>query len=260
MIHFLMSADEIDRLLVEEIFRPQAEMLQQCGYSVSVVPNSAFRKNIKIHQLPLGAKIIYRGWMVSLEEYTQFEQTIVACGANLFTNSTQYKLTHYLPNWYPLLCEFTPETVIIDSVKELEPTLKHLNWNKYFLKDYVKSLKVDVGSIVESSSDAEKWLNAMIKYRNKIEGGICIRRVENFETNSECRFFVINGKVFAPDEREIPFPAFVAAERIKSPFFTIDIVKNTEGGFRIIEIGDGQVSDLVGWTPERFASIWFANN
>jgi hypothetical protein len=35
----------------------------------------------------------------------------------------------------------------------------------------------------------------------------------------------------------------------------VDVVQRADGQLRIVEIGDGQVSDLVGWTPERFASI-----
>ena len=256
MIHFLMSADEMNSLLVEEIFRPQAEMLRQYGFGVSIVRGSVFEKGANIEGLPLGAKVIYRGWMVKPEEYDRFEQAVIKVGASLFTDGTKYRLTHYLPNWYPLLCNFTPETAVVYCVEELKPTLQRLGWGKYFLKDFVKSLKVDGGSIVESANDVDKWLNAMIKYRDEIEGGICIRRVENFVDNSECRFFVVNGKVFAPDERNIPFPVIVAAQRIKSSFFTVDIAQDTDGNFRIIELGDGQVSDLVGWDPERFAAIW----
>ena len=33
------------------------------------------------------------------------------------------------------------------------------------------------------------------------------------------------------------------------------VVQRTEGRLRIVEVGDGQVSDLVGWTPERFARM-----
>ena len=27
-------------------------------------------------------------------------------------------------------------------------------------------------------------------------------------------------------------------------------------GIRVVEVGDGQVSDLVGWSPEAFANMW----
>jgi len=35
----------------------------------------------------------------------------------------------------------------------------------------------------------------------------------------------------------------------------ISIVERIDGQLRVVEVGDGQVSDLVGWTPEQFAKI-----
>jgi hypothetical protein len=45
------------------------------------------------------------------------------------------------------------------------------------------------------------------------------------------------------------------AEAIASPFFSVDVARRSDGVERIIEIGDGQVSDLVGWSVERFVDI-----
>jgi hypothetical protein len=44
-----------------------------------------------------------------------------------------------------------------------------------------------------------------------------------------------------------------------SPFFSVDVALREDGVARIVEIGDGQVSDLVGWSPERFAEMWRAS-
>lgn len=46
------------------------------------------------------------------------------------------------------------------------------------------------------------------------------------------------------------------ARRIDSKFFSIDIIERRDGVLRVVEIDDGQVSGLVGRTPERFAEIW----
>jgi ATP-grasp domain, R2K clade family 3 len=46
------------------------------------------------------------------------------------------------------------------------------------------------------------------------------------------------------------------AETIASPFFSVDVARRVDGVERIVEIGDGQVSDLVGWSVERFVNIW----
>ncbi|AMP01555.1 hypothetical protein CAter282_3771 [Collimonas arenae] len=45
------------------------------------------------------------------------------------------------------------------------------------------------------------------------------------------------------------------AQRIKSPFFSIDTVSSDAGQLRLIELGDGQVSDRKKWTAKQFASM-----
>jgi hypothetical protein len=42
----------------------------------------------------------------------------------------------------------------------------------------------------------------------------------------------------------------------RNRFYSVDIVERNDGVLRIVEIGNGQVSDLVGWTPEQFVSIF----
>jgi hypothetical protein len=46
------------------------------------------------------------------------------------------------------------------------------------------------------------------------------------------------------------------AKHIDSNFFSVDIVNRADGQLRIVEIGDGQASDLVGWSVQRFIDIW----
>jgi hypothetical protein len=257
MIHFIMPPDGLEPRKVDEVFRPQAELLRLRGYTVTLVPDDVFRDDDSpLRGLPQGACVVYRGWMVRLQEYDRLEIAVVGADAKLLTEPSNYALTHHLPNWYPLLAEYTAETVSIRTADELVPMMEQLGWGSYFLKDYVKSLKVAGGSIVRNSADASRWLEKMIEYRDEFEGGICIRRVESFLPESEIRFFILNGTPHSPDERPIPGPVYAAAERIMSRFFTVDIATTTANQTRIVELGDGQVSDLVGWTPERFAEIW----
>ena len=256
MFHFVMPADGLERSKIEGHFRPQADLLRQRGQQISIIADAVFRRGEGLDGIPSDATVVYRGWMVTLDEYARFEQAILDVGAKLLTNSATYRLTHHLPGWYSLLQEWTAETVIVSSADELFLTLTGLHWEAYFLKDFVKSLKVGGGSIVKSSEEVKRWVEEMLYYRDEFEGGICIRRVEDFEPESECRFFVLNGKPFGPDDRVIPLPVAIAASRIPSSFFTVDVARNRSGVWRIVELGDGQVSDLVGWTPERFAEMW----
>jgi len=45
------------------------------------------------------------------------------------------------------------------------------------------------------------------------------------------------------------------ASRIASPSFSVDIVLNSAGQPRLIELGDGQVSDKKKWPAERFVEM-----
>ncbi|MEI2726090.1 MAG: ATP-grasp domain-containing protein [Verrucomicrobiota bacterium] len=53
---------------------------------------------------------------------------------------------------------------------------------------------------------------------------------------------------------EAPPIVHECAKRLRSRFYSVDVVQRIDGGLRVVEVGDGQVSDLVGWTPEQFVS------
>jgi hypothetical protein len=81
--------------------------------------------------------------------------------------------------------------------------------------------------------------------------------VEEFVAETESRYFVLYSKPFAASAHEaVPEIVEECAKRINSRFFSVDVVQRTDGCKRVVELGDGQVSDLVGWTTERFAALW----
>ena len=121
----------------------------------------------------------------------------------------------------------------------------------------MKSLKTARGSIVREPEEAPAVIAEMREYRDEIEGGICVRRVEDFIADSEQRYFVLHG-VGYPANEGTPVPDIVrqCAERIPSKFFSVDVARRRDGALRVVEVGDGQVSDLVGWSPTTFAAMW----
>lgn len=256
MYHFVMPSDGLAPRQVDAVFLPQAELLRQRGYEISLVSDDVFRNGDTLRGVAAGSIVVYRGWMVKVDEYQRFADAVRRAGATLLTDSQSYALTHHLPNWYGALAEFTAETVVIENTDDLIHAISQLGWGGYFLKDFVKSLKVAGGSIVRSESDAKRWLEKMMEYRDELEGGICIRRIEAFVPESERRYFILNGVAYSPDGGTIPVPVHAASERIESQFFTVDVAVTTDNRYRIVEIGDGQVSDLVGWSAQHFAEIW----
>lgn len=201
-----------------------------------------------------GETVIYRGWMLTSKQYNALYNHVSNTGAKMLTTPKQYELTHYLPNWYGLLKEFTPETKFIDNGEDLVDELTKLGWEGYFVKDHVKSIASLGKSFISDPLDIQKVVENMNKFRGKIEGGLCIRRPEIFKENSERRHIVFRRKVYSRDGMT-PEIAKIAAKKINSPFFTVDTAIDNEGEHRIVELGDGQVSDLKLWKAQELIEI-----
>ena len=194
--------------------------------------------------------------MATAEEYAALARAIEEAGGLALTAPAEYLAAHHLPNWYPLLADLTPETRVFPPDADLAAELPALDWGAYFVKDYVKSLKGGRGSVAHDPAEAAEVVGELREYRGRIEGGICVRRVEDFLPGTEQRYFVLRGVGYAAAGGSVPDVVRACAGRIPSPFFSVDVVRRRDGELRLVEIGDGQVSDLVGWSAPEFASLW----
>ena len=238
----------------DEQYQAEFEAVQSEGFEVSLFSVEEFQSGVfkASPPLPAGATVLYRGWMLSKDEYSSLVAAIQRADSHPLSGAADYLACHYLPNWYPLLTEFTPETHVYPVDCDLAVELRALGWGEYFIKDYVKSLKTSVGSRIAKLDDVDLVVSEMRRFRGTIEGGFCVRRVEEFVPKSERRHFVFDGKPYAPTG-EVPEIVYQCVSRIKSRFYSVDVIQRTDGALRIVEMGDGQVSDLVGWAPEQFA-------
>jgi hypothetical protein len=255
-MQILFPSDFFKPTKPDEMFRKQATVFEKQGMEFSTVNIDELSAEPKIFPPIKNKMVLYRGWMLESKNYHFLCRTIEKNGGTSFINLDEYLSTHYLPNWYTKIKEFTPETVILDTNSDLQNELKKLNWTQFFIKDYVKSLKTSMGSIITSIEEIDSVVQEMKKFRGEIEGGICVRKVENFDPETEKRYFVVHGKPYAKNQSDkIPPLVKKCSAIISSKFFSVDVVKTKEGIERIVEIGDGQVSDLVGWSPDRLAEI-----
>lgn len=128
------------------------------------------------------------------------------------------------------------------------------------LRDYMKSLKhcwteaaliPDVTDERGSRTVAERFLELR---GDAFDGGLVLRRFEDF-SGAELRSWWVAGRCAlvtahpdTPEERP-SVPAEVLAElapaigSLALPFVTADLVLRTDGRWRVVEVGDGQVSD-----------------
>ena len=256
-MHFLFPRSLDDPKEADSFFADQRAVRAEAGHSTSLLSDAVLHEGRPLRGIPVGATVVYRGWMLNATEYATLVAAITAAGGTALTSPEAYLAAHHLPNWYPLLAEFTPETRVYPEDADLPAEMRALGWEAYFLNDFVKSLKTSPGPIAARPEDALVIVAAMREFRGEIEGGLCVRRVESFVPGSEVRYFVRGGTPFAacPDE-PIPDVVRVAAARVPSAFFSVDVARRTEGVLRIIEVGDGQVSDLVGWPPHAFVAVF----
>jgi hypothetical protein len=259
-MHLLYPCSPLRSRLPDEQYQPEVEAVRAEGVEISLFSFENFQAGVfkACPMLPVGGEVLYRGWMLSGNEYAALVEAIEAAGCKAIIGAADYVACHHLPNWYPLLSEFTPETRVFSSDCDLAAELRHLGWSEFFIKDYVKSLKTSVGSRVSSPEQAEIVASEMRCFRGAIEGGFCVRQVENFLSDTERRYFVVNHTPCAATG-DVPELVHQCAARIKSRFFSVDLVKRNDGQLRVVEVGDGQVSDLVGWTPEAFAKVLVQN-
>lgn len=205
----------------------------------------------------VGTEIVYRGWMLNSDQYKAMSHSVTACGAQLMADHRDYINCHHLPRWYEKCHDLTPETMLFTEDQfDLIPTcLRDHGWRACFVKDYVKSLTTSRGSKAESLHEVYEIISQLRQFRGELEGGICLREFENLKSETERRYFVYQGRAFSVDDN-IPSIMDTIIGRIDSPFYSVDLALNAEGDYRLIEIGDGQVSDRKEWSIEKFMQIF----
>jgi len=207
---------------------------------------------------------IYRGWMLSPEKYTILYNKLLDKKIKLINNPEQYKFCHYSPNNYSTILDHTPKSIYIPkeeiNIDNIKNRLSVFNSSPIILKDYVKSQKHywNKACYIDDSSNIKnimKIVNNFLELNdNLIEGGLTFKQFEDFikveNKVKEYRIFILNKKIINT-EINLEIKEFCNNElkdiinNIQSNFFSIDLAKRkSDNVWRIIEIGDGQVSSI----------------
>lgn len=259
-MHLLYPTSPLRSKQPDEQFEAEVEAVRGAGFEVSLFSLEDFQGGTFRAFPPLPrntdilSDILYRGWMMSAAEYEALVLAVSRAGARPVTDLQAYLASHHLPNWYAAIADLTPETRIYPADCDLEAELRALDWSDFFIKDYVKSLKTSSGSLISKPEQVAAVVSDMRRFRGVIEGGFCVRRVERFLPDTERRYFVLEGEPHATSS-DMPPIVHECAKRLRGRFYSVDVVQRMDGQLRIVEVGDGQVSDLVGWTPNQFAGI-----
>ncbi len=256
-MRLLYPCDPFEKKKPDEAYEEEFNAAAAAGLACSLYSAEDFELGEFKPRPPLieGEEVIYRGWMLTPENYARLQSAVEGKGGRMLTTSGQYRHCHYLPEWYSLCKELTPKTLFLNRDADFSAELAGLGWQGYFVKDHVKSLTTSRGSVAKTAGEVAEIVALIEKFRGQVEGGVCIREFEALRHETEERYFVFKRKTFARDG-VVPEIVDRIAACIDSPFFSIDIVLSAKGEPRLIELGDGQVSDRKKWPAPRFVDMF----
>jgi len=219
---------------------------------------------------------IYRGWMMSAEQYEKFFIELLKRNIILINCPFEYEQTHCLYNSYNAIEAHTPFSTFI--FKEdfndttLAEALKPFHGKKIFFRDFYKSEKMywKSAAFIPDSADTAYVQKVIDEFKvlRTIKGGYVFREYISLNVigkhpypgidipiANEWRAYFLNDKIIdlSPYWEEgnydgvtiPPIDIFIPiTEKINSSFFTMDLAETVEGEWIIIEIGDGQMSGL----------------
>ncbi|MBN6033969.1 ATP-grasp domain-containing protein [Amycolatopsis sp. 195334CR] len=242
-------------------FAAEADAARDAGMDVALVDHDALATaggaDEAVRRVPPG-KAVYRGWMLSSSRYADFDKALRRRDVVLRTTAAQYRRAHELPGWYADLADITPRTVWTEGAERaaFESACGELGPGPAVLRDYTKSMKhywheaafvPDVADVTAAWAVASRFLE--LRDRD-FTGGFVLRRFENF-VSREVRTWWVDGvcRLVGPHPDtpdDLPDADLGVASLVGGlglPFVTADFALREDGVWRLIELGDGQVSD-----------------
>lgn len=265
MVLLLVPSDPLRPRRPDEHFAAEAAAASALGCGVALVDHDALREpggaGRAAARVPEGGgPAVYRGWMLSSGQYAALADAVGARGVTLRTSPAQYRRAHELPGWYAALRPVSPAAVWTagDGAQEFRSACERLGPGPAVLRDYVKSMKHywhEAAYIPDAADHAAAWKVAS-RFRGLREeefaGGFALRRFEQLSSaeartwwaGGTCRLVTAHPDTpgdLPPDIDLAPFAPLIGS--LALPFATADLALRADGTWRIIELGDGQVSD-----------------
>ncbi|MEU8620673.1 ATP-grasp domain-containing protein [Streptomyces sp. NPDC048623] len=225
----------------------------------------------------------YRGWMLTPTAYAALETALAALGRSLLTPSAAYARAHELPGWYAYFAGHTPPSAWLPGTgmpgdARLAAAAARLGGaGPAVVKDYVKSRKHEWAEAchvpdLADQAGLRRVVRRFVELQGEfLAGGVVLRRFEEFVRGAdgraeEARVWWLDGEPVLvgphPDTPDVrPDPDLTAVRPLVRAlgcrFVTTDLARATgdrdgdgvgagdRGGvWRVVEVGDGQVSDL----------------
>ncbi|MFF5181886.1 ATP-grasp domain-containing protein [Micromonospora sp. NPDC000316] len=261
----LVPADPLRPRRPDEHFAAEARAARAVGLDVVVVDHDALARGEDARRAVASVSgsglAVYRGWMLGSEQYARFAEALAERGVVLRTDGEQYRRAHELPGWYAALAAVTPRSVWTTGSEraDFDRVRVGLGAGPAVLRDYSKSMKHywDEAAFIPDLEDGAAAWRVASRFRELREddfaGGFVLRRFEQF-ASAEVRTWWVDGVCELigphPDSPNDSAPVAVDLDLVAPlivglglPFVAVDLALRADGVWRVIELGDGQVSD-----------------
>jgi len=272
----LYCSDPLNPRRVDEHFADEAGRVRSLGGAVGLIDHDALLRGDTrgaVARVPAGlGPSWYRGWMIPSERYDALAHALRDRDVELAVTPERYRAAHELPGWYGAFERLTPASVWSPLRAEQDPddeTLASLAASlrpgSGIVKDYVKSRKHewDEACFIPDLSDAtavRRIVRRFVELQGEfLAGGVVLREFEFFATREsgpgEVRVWWLDGEARlltphpdSPEGKDCPAPDLghvaPAVRSLGCRFVTTDVALRSDGTWRVVEVGDGQVSDL----------------
>ncbi|WP_063011482.1 ATP-grasp domain-containing protein [Nocardia kruczakiae] len=260
----LVPADVLRPGRADAHFAADAEAARASGMQVELIDHDALIRDDAagaVRRVRGEGPAIYRGWMMRSEQYAAFEDALRARGVTVRTDARHYRRAHEFPGWYDVFARHTPESCWTRGVgrDEFDRARGHLGSGPAVVRDYTKSMKHHwhEAMYIPDLADTEAAWRVAQRLRElrgpDLTGGFVLRRFEDLAAE-EVRTWWVDGRCRlagphpdTPDRMPASEPDLSAIEplvrEIGCRFVTVDFALRSDGVWRVLEVGDGQVSD-----------------
>ncbi|HEX2143387.1 MAG TPA: ATP-grasp domain-containing protein [Glycomyces sp.] len=268
----LYCADMLRPRRPDEHFAAEAALAAELGATTALIDHDALMRGETgraVARVPAGlGECWYRGWMMAADRYAELRRALAARGTHLVTSAEQYRSAHELPGWYETFKAVTPSSrwIPLDAKQipavALERAAGRLPSGPGMVKDYVKSRKGEPEAFyIDDLADPDlvrKVAGCFIERQGPdLAGGLVLRAFEDFTGMGgravESRVWWVHSEPVVvgphPDQPDAVVEPDLTEVRdlvagFGRPFVTTDLAQRSDGRWRVVEVGDGQVSDF----------------
>lgn len=235
-MHIIYPSLPYQPATIDPLWEPEHAWARTHGFDVALFDIEADKL---LPRLTGTTPALYRGWMLSAAEYEQLAHRMP-----LLVSSAEYLSSHQASGWYEAIRDFT----FASSFQPADQVPDFSAGQRYFVKGLVKSFGPD--SVIASSN---QWQMLLQKHELSATDVLFVRDFTELLPECERRFFVVAGVAYGALGAQLPAELLpVLALLAQRKFYSLDVAQTSLGRRVVVEVGDGQVSDLKEWSLADF--------